>query len=95
MPEEEKPGQGEKEVAPDYFTLKELADYSRIGIKKLKEAIDARELLCAFPDSKAIISRKDFEIWFNKQKTKPIPSVESAFAPKNQPKRADVFSFDD
>jgi len=70
-------------LTQDYFTIKELSEYSRLGVKKIKEAIDTRELPCAFPDTKAIISRKDFENWFNKQKTKPIPEF-NAPAPKKK-----------
>lgn len=92
MPDEANIEQSKKQAVADYFTIKELSEYSRIGVKKLKEAIDSRELLCAFPDSKAIISREDFEIWFKKQKTKPIPRVELAFEPERQ--QSDVFSFD-
>lgn len=87
-------GQQETKVNPDYFTLKELSEYSRIGVKKLKEAIEKRELPCAFPDSKAIVSRKDFEIWFNRQKTKSVPTVALAFEQEDKQKRATVFSFD-
>ena len=53
--------------APFYFTVAELAEYSRIGVNTLYRALRNRELRHACVGQKKIIARKDFESWFKKR----------------------------
>lgn len=57
---------GQPEV-PFYFTVAELAEYSRIGVNTLYRALRNRELRHACVGQKKIIARKDFEAWLKKR----------------------------
>lgn len=52
---------------PHYFTVTELAAYSRIGVNTLYRAMRNRELRHAVVGQKKIIARKDFEAWLKKR----------------------------
>jgi len=53
--------------APFYFTVAELAEYSRIGVNTLYRALRNRELRHACVGQKKIVARKDFEAWLKKR----------------------------
>lgn len=78
--------------SPEYFTVQELAKYSRIGQKLLYQAVRNREIRHVKVGQKAIISKKDFEIWFERNSKAPVPEVSSAQLKR---KRKPVFSLDD
>lgn len=71
-------------VPAEYFTVQELAKYSRIGEKTLYEAIRKRELKHFSVGRKSVISKKDFEIWFEKNAKDPIPEPSLAAIRRNR-----------
>lgn len=62
-------------ASPEYFTVQELAKYSRIGQKLLYEAVRKRELRHLKIGKKAIVSKKDFDAWFERNSLAPVPEV--------------------
>jgi excisionase family DNA binding protein len=76
----------------DFFTIKELAEYSKIGSKTLYELVNNRELEFVKIGRKIVIKRTDFEKWFDQNKKKAISK--RPVLPDKQKTNA-VFSFDD
>jgi len=63
----QRPSSAPQPEAPFYFTVAELAEYSRIGVNTLYRALRNRELRHACVGQKKIIARKDFENWLKKR----------------------------
>ena len=61
--------------APFYFTVAELAEYSRVVVNTLYRALRNRELRHACVGQKKIIARKDFDAWLNKR-TKMVMAMD-------------------
>ena len=69
------PSSAPQPEAPFYFTVAELAEYSRIGAKTLYRALQNRELRHACVGHKKIIARKDFEAWLKKRTKRALDEL--------------------
>lgn len=57
----------------DYFTIKQLSQYSNIGTGTLYDAIRGREMKHFRIGNKIIIKKVDFEKWFDSKVRETIP----------------------
>lgn len=84
MTEEKKELAELQKNSADYFTVKELSVYSRIGVKTLYQEIQEKNLPHVRIGKRVIISKEDFATWFRRNTNQPVPDTSELILSKTK-----------